>query len=176
VDVAPDELTTDVVYQIGALQALARAAGTSVRYVKPHGALYNTIATDRGQARAVVAAVAAVDPGLPVLVLPGSVVAEEARAVGVRAVPEAFADRAYAADGSLVPRRRPGAVLHDPAAVAERVVRMVVERTAETVDGAVIEVDVESVCVHGDTPGAVAIAAAVRSALAGAGVRIASFV
>ncbi len=176
VDVAPDELTADVVYQIGALQAVARTAGTQVRYVKPHGALYNAIVAHREQARAVVAAVAAVDPGLPLLVLPGSVVAAEARAAGVRAVTEAFADRAYAGDGTLVPRRVPGSVLHDPAAVAARAVRMVVERTVETIDGDVVGVDAESLCVHGDTPGAVALAAAVRAALADAGVGVASFV
>jgi 5-oxoprolinase (ATP-hydrolysing) subunit A len=176
IDIAPDELTTDVVYQIGALQALARAAGTQVRYVKPHGALYNAIVTDRGQARAVVQAVTEVDPQLPVLVLPGSVVAEEARAAGLRAVTECFADRAYTREGTLVPRRVAGAVLHDPAVVASRVVRMAVDRTVETIDGDAVAVDAESVCVHGDTPGAVAIAAAVRAALAEAGVRVASFV
>jgi len=175
IDVAPDELTTDVVYQIGALTALARAAGTRVRYVKPHGALYNAIVDHREQARAVVRAVAAVDPGMPILVLPGSVVAEEAGAAGLRAVTEAFADRAYTREGTLVARRTAGAVLHDPQVVAARVVRMAVERTVEAVDGTVLDVDVESVCVHGDTPGAVAIAAAVRAALGRAGVRVASF-
>jgi len=175
IDVAPDELTTDVVYQIGALTALAQAAGTRVRYVKPHGALYNAIVDHREQARAVVRAVAAVDPGMPILVLPGSVVAEEAGAAGLRAVTEAFADRAYTREGTLVARRTAGAVLHDPQVVAARVVRMAVERTVEAVDGTVLDVDVESVCVHGDTPGAVAIAAAVRAALGRAGVRVASF-
>ncbi|WNB87093.1 5-oxoprolinase subunit PxpA [Cellulomonas sp. ATA003] len=176
VDVAPAELTADVVHQIGALAALARTAGTGVRYVKPHGALYNAIVHHREQARAVVRAVVDVDPGLPIVVLPGSVVAAEAHAAGLRTVTEAFADRAYAADGTLVPRGAPGAVLHDPETVAARVVRMAVDRTVVTVDGDVLGVDAESVCVHGDTPGAVAIATAVRAALAGAGVRVASFV
>jgi 5-oxoprolinase (ATP-hydrolysing) subunit A len=175
-DVAPSDLTDDVVYQIGALQALARAAGTAVRYVKPHGALYNAIVGHPGQARAVVQAVAAVDDALPIVALPGSVVAEEARAAGLRVVTEAFADRAYLPDGTLVPRSRPGAVLHDPATVAARVRGMVIDRSVTSVDGEVVGIDVDSVCVHGDTPGAVAIAAAVRSALADAGVRVASFV
>jgi len=174
--VSPSDLTDDVVYQIGALQALARAAGTAVRYVKPHGALYNTIVGHRDQARAVVQAVAAVDVALPIVVLPGSVVAEEARAAGLRVVTEAFADRAYLPDGTLVPRSRADAVLHDPATVAARVVGMVTERAVTSVDGEVIGIDVDSVCVHGDTPGAVGIATAVRSALADAGVRVASFV
>jgi UPF0271 protein len=176
VDVAPSDLADDVVYQIGALQALARVAGTRVRYVKPHGALYNAIVRHAGQARAVVQAVAAVDDALPIVALPGSVVADEARAAGLRVVAEAFADRGYLADGTLVPRSRPGAVLHDPAVVAERVVGMVRDRTVRSVDGEVVRLDVESVCVHGDTPGAVAMAAAVRSALRDADVRVASFV
>jgi UPF0271 protein len=176
VDVAPADLTDDVIYQIGALQALAATAGTRVRYVKPHGALYNAIVRHPGQARAVVQAIAAVDDGLPLVALPGSVVATEARSAGLRVVTEAFADRAYLPDGSLVPRSRHGAVLHDPAEVAARVVRMVTQRSVTGLDGEVIDVDVESVCVHGDTPGAVSIAVAVRAALADAGVRVASFV
>jgi len=175
-DVAPDELTTDVVYQVGALTALARVARTTVRYVKPHGALYNAIVDHREQARAVVAAVVAVDPALPLLTLPGAVVAGEARAAGLRVVTEAFVDRAYTRAGTLVPRRVPGAVLHDVDAVAARAVRIAVDRTVETIDGAVVDVDAESLCVHGDTPGAVAMAAAVRAALTAAGVRVVAFV
>lgn len=174
-DVGPDELTTDVVYQVGALAALARAAGTTVRYVKPHGALYHALVEHRAQARAVVAAVVAVDPGLPLLTLPGGVVAQEARAAGLRVVTEAFVDRAYTREGTLVPRRLPGAVLRDPDAVAARAVRMAVERTVETIDGGVVDVDAQSLCVHGDTPGAVAMAVAVRAALADGGVRVAAF-
>jgi 5-oxoprolinase (ATP-hydrolysing) subunit A len=174
-DVAAEELTADVVYQVGALQALARTAGTAVRYVKPHGALYNAIVDHREQARAVVAALVAVDPGLPLLTLAGGVVAQEARAAGLRVVTEAFVDRAYTREGTLVPRRVPGAVLHDPDAVAARAVRMAVERTVETIDGGVVDVDAQSLCVHGDTPGAVAMAVAVRAALAAAGVRVAAF-
>ncbi len=174
-DVSPTELTNDVIYQIGALQAMAAVAGTSVRYVKPHGALYNTIAHHREQARAVVEAIRTLDPSLPILVLPGSVIQEEARQAGLRPVVEAFADRAYNADGSLVSRRLEGSVLHDPDVIAARVVRMAKESTIETIDGQVVGVDAESVCVHGDTAGAVAIATAVRRALEDAGVTVTSF-
>lgn len=174
-DVATHELVDDVVYQIGALEALAAAAGTTVRYVKPHGALYHAVSVHREQARAVVEAVLAVDPTLPVLTLPGSVIAAEAEAAGLRVVLEAFADRAYTSDGALVPRREAGAVLHDPEVIARRVVRMVTEGLVESVDGRDVPVQVESVCVHGDTPGAVSVSTAVRAALAAAGVRVTSF-
>lgn len=175
IEVDPAELTDEVIYQIGALQAIASAAGTAVRYVKPHGALYNAIVHHREHARAVVEAVRSVDPGLPILVLPGSVVEEEARRAGLRPVAEAFADRAYLPDGSLAPRSQPDAVLTDPRQVAERVVRLATESVVEAVDGSRVTVEAQSVCVHGDTPGAVAIAAAVRAALDEAGVTVAGF-
>ncbi|HEY3437001.1 MAG TPA: 5-oxoprolinase subunit PxpA [Actinotalea sp.] len=176
VDVAPDELTAEVVYQIGALRAVATTSGTSVSYVKPHGALYNTIAHDAVQAAAVVRALVELDAGLPILVPPGSVVERLASQAGLRAVREAFADRAYAADGSLVDRVVVGAVLHDPGAVAERAVRMVTEGVVAAADGSLVRLDALSICVHGDTPGAFGIARAVRSALDAAGVEVASFV
>ena len=175
IDVAPAELTADVIYQIGALQALARAAGAALGYVKPHGALYNTIVTDRDQARAVAEAVHAADPGLPVLGLAGSVFFAEARQLGLRTVAEAFADRAYQPDGQLVPRSDPGAVLHDPVQIAERVLAMVTTGTATALDGSTIAIEVESVCVHGDSPGAVGIARAVRNQLAADGFELAAF-
>ncbi len=175
IDVAPAELTADVIYQIGALQALARAAGSELGYVKPHGALYNTIVTDPEQARAVAEAVCTVDPGLPVLGLAGSVFFLQARRLGLRTVAEAFADRAYLPDGSLLPRRQTGAVLRDPEQIAQRVVAMVDTGTVTAVDGSVIHVNVESVCVHGDSPGAVQIAAAVRDRLLTSGVELAAF-
>ncbi|WP_305093776.1 LamB/YcsF family protein [Prescottella sp. R16] len=165
VDVAPADLTAEVIYQIGALDALARAAGSGVVYVKPHGALYNAIVHHRAQARAVVDAVRAVDPSLPVLGLPGSVFLEEARAAGLRTVVEAFADRAYTPDGTLVPRTQPGAVVHDPDVVAARVLRLVTTGTIEAVDGSVITAAADTICVHGDTPAAVAMAAAIRNLL-----------
>lgn len=175
IDVDPDELTADVIYQVGALQAIAQAAGTTVTYVKPHGALYNAIVRHREQAAAVAAAVHAVDSRLPVLGLSGSVFFEEARQLGLRTVAEAFADRAYQPDGTLVSRREPGAVLHDPAAIAERVALMVTTGQVTAVDGTVVPITVESVCVHGDSPGAVEIAAAVRNRLTAEGAELSPF-
>jgi UPF0271 protein len=176
IEMDPDELSNDVIYQIGAVQALARAAGTAVRYVKPHGALYNTIAHHPVQAQAVVDAVLAVDPRLPLMVLPNSEIERRAQAAGLRTVAEAFADRAYNPDGSLVSRSLPGAVLHSVDAVTAQVVRLAVEGTVVAVDGSVIAVPTASICLHGDTPDAVRFAAAVRAALHGAGVSVASFV
>jgi len=175
IEVAPEELSADVIYQIGALQALARAAGTTLGYVKPHGALYNTIVTDNDQARAVAEAVHANDPTLPVLGLAGSVFFAEARRLGLRTVAEAFADRAYQPDGQLVPRSDAGAVLNNPAQITERVLSMVKTGTVTAIDGSVIAIEVESVCVHGDSPGAVTIAGAVRDRLLAEGVELAAF-
>lgn len=175
IDVTAEDLLADVVYQIGALQALAGTCGSSVCYVKPHGALYNTIVRDREQAAAVAEAVRMVDASLPVLGLAGSVFFDEAARAGLRTVAEAFADRAYRPDGQLVPRREPGAVLHDPQAIGQRVLGMVTAGQVTAADGTRIAVSVESVCVHGDSPGAVQIAAAVRTALAAAGVEIKAF-
>lgn len=175
IEVDPDELTADVTYQIGALQALARAAGTELRYVKPHGALYNTVVTDVEQARAVTKAVHAVDPSLPVLGMAGSALFAEANRLGLRTVAEAFADRAYQPDGRLVPRTQPGAVLRDPAHIAERALSMVHTAEVSAVDGTVIRIEVESICVHGDSPGSVGIAAAVRDQLLAGGVELSAF-
>jgi len=175
IDVEPAELTADVIYQIGALQALARAAGTALGYVKPHGALYNTIVTDIDQARAVAEAVHAADPTLPVLGLSGSVFFTEARRLGLRTVAEAFADRVYQPDGQLVARSEPGAVLRDPAQIAERVLAMVKTGNVTAVDGSAIAIEVESVCVHGDSPGAVGIAGSVRDRLVADGIELAAF-
>ncbi len=175
IDVEPAELTADVVYQIGALQALARAAGARLSHVKPHGALYNTVHGDPDQARAVAEAVHAVDPALAVLGLAGSEFFTQARRRGLRTVAEAFADRAYRPDGSLVPRREPGAVLTDPDRIAQRVLDMVTTGRTKAVDGSVIAVEVDSVCVHGDSPGAVRIAAAVRDRLSAEGVALTAF-
>jgi len=175
-DVASADLVADVVYQIGALQGLATAAGTRVRYVKPHGALYNTIAHDERQARDVIAAIRAIDPGLALVALAGSPLIGWARASGLRTVAEAFADRAYRPDGALVSRRDPGAVLHDAQDVAARMLRLATEGVVTAIDGSTVRIEAESVCVHGDSPGAVAMARAVRALLEGAGVRVQSFV
>ena len=175
IDTDPEDLKAEVIYQIGALQAIARVAGSTVSYVKPHGALYNAIVTHHDQARAVAAAVHAVDPSLPVLGLAGSVFFTEAAELGLRTVPEAFADRAYRSDGQLVSRRMPNAVLHDVDEIADRVSSMVTSRRVAAADGSMIPITVESVCVHGDSPGAVQIANSVRERLKADGVDLKSF-
>jgi UPF0271 protein len=176
IDVTPEELADDVLYQIGALDALARAVGSRVRYVKPHGALYNAIVHHEDQAQAVVDAVRAFDPSLPLLGLPGSAVLAAAEKAGLRTVREAFADRAYTPEATLVSRREPGAVLEDPAEVARRVVELVTSGSITAVDGSTVRVEADSVCVHGDSPGAVAMAERVRVSLAEAGVEVTAFV
>lgn len=175
VDVSPAELADEVLYQIGALDAFARAAGTRVAYVKPHGALYHAAVHNAGQARAVVDAVRAFG-ALPVLGLPGSELLAAAERAGLDAVGEAFADRGYTPEGTLVPRSEPGALLDDPAAVAERAVRLAESAELVAADGSVLRVQVRSLCVHGNTPGAVAMARAVHAALAAAGLTPAPFV
>ena len=175
IDMDPGELVDDILYQIGALEALARAAGVGVRYVKPHGALYNAIVSHEAQAQAVVDAVSTYDPTLPLVGLPGSAVLARAEQAGLRTVREAFADRAYTPQGTLVSRREPGAVLSDPAEVARRVVQMVTEGHVEAVDGSRVPLEADSVCVHGDSPGAVQMAEQVREALGAAGVELAAF-
>lgn len=174
-DVDAADLTADVVYQIGALQAIARAAGSTVSYVKPHGALYNTIVTNREQAAAVAEAVRMVNDTLPVLGMAGSAFFAEAERLKLTTVAEAFADRAYRPDGQLVSRREPGAVLHDPVAIAQRVLDMVSGGRVTAIDGSPVDVRVESVCVHGDSPGAVQIATAVRDRLRAADIDIRAF-
>jgi 5-oxoprolinase (ATP-hydrolysing) subunit A len=175
IDVAPEDLEADVLYQLGALDAMARVGGGRVRYVKPHGALYNTVVTDEAQAEAVAAAVADYDRTLAVLGLPGSALLAHARELGLRAVAEAFADRAYTPAGHLLDRRREGAVLTDPDRIAGRAVEMVTNQSVTSVEGTTVTVHAESLCVHGDTPGAAEIARAVRAALTEAGVRIEAF-
>ena len=175
IDVEPDALTADVIYQIGALDAFARIAGDRVRYVKPHGALYNAIVQHEEQAAAVVEAVSAYDQTLPVLGLPGSAWLRLAEQAGLVVVHEAFADRAYTPQASLVSRRLPGAVLHDPEQIARRCVAMAAGEAIEDVDGGSLTLRPGSICVHGDTPGAVQIAQQVREALTSAGVALAPF-
>jgi UPF0271 protein len=173
IDYDLDELCDDIVYQIGALEAFCRIAGDRVRYVKPHGALYNTAAVEAGQASAVVAAVVAYDRQLPVLCQPGSVLARAAEEAGLAVIGEGFADRGYRADGTLVPRSQPGALIHEPAAVVARAVRMAVDGEVATADGEVVPCRVASICVHGDTPGAVGLAGRVRAGLEAAGLSLA---
>ena len=175
----PHELADDVLFQIGALDAFARAAGDRVRYVKPHGALYNRIVHDAVQAEAVVRAVVAFssahDVQIPVLGLPGSVFLELASTAGIPTVAEAFADRAYTAQGTLVPRAKPGSVLTEPDEVAGRAVEMAVSGTVVAIDGTMVNVAPRSLCVHGDSPSAVALASAVRDGLRSVGVEVGAF-
>ena len=150
-DVTSEELTADVIYQIGALQGLCAAAGTRVSYVKPHGALYNTIASDSRQAAAVIAGIQVVDPSLVLMGLAGAPILVQAREAGLATIAEAFADRAYTPDGQLVSRREKGAVLHDADAVAARMLRLAVEGVIEAIDGSVLRLQADSICVHGDS-------------------------
>ncbi|MDR2326808.1 MAG: LamB/YcsF family protein [Acidovorax sp.] len=175
-DVASADLVADVIYQIGALQGLAQAAGTTVQYVKPHGALYNTIAQDKRQATDVIQAIKVLNPSLVLMALAGSPLIGWAREAGLTVMAEAFADRAYMPDGALVSRREPGAVLHDPAHIAERMLQLVRHGTVQAVDGSQVRIAADSICVHGDSPGAVAMARVLRQRFEAEGVRIASFV
>lgn len=171
-EMTTSDLIADLVYQIGALDALARSVGGAVTYVKPHGALYNTVVHHAQQADAVVTAVAGVDARLAVMGLPASEVLERARRAGLDTITEAFADRAYTPEGTLVPRGTRGAVLSDSDEIARRVVELVTTGRIGAIDGTLIDVDAASVCLHGDTPGAVEHAQAVRAALTAAGIEI----
>lgn len=167
----PDEVRDDLVYQIGALQAFTHAK--KLQHVKPHGALYNMAVPGGELARAIADAVLQVDPEMFLVVLAGSKWAGEAERMGLRVAREAFADRALNADGTLVPRSRPGAVIHDTAQVIERSVRMATEGKVVAITGEVVEVQADTLCLHGDTPDAVTLAAALRQALEQAGVVLA---
>ncbi len=175
IDADPSELADEVLYQIGALDACARAAGTSVEYVKPHGALYNAAVHHDRQARAVVDGVKAFGD-LPVLGLPGSRLLHHAQRAGLRPVREAFADRAYTPEATLVPRTAPNAVLTSTDAVLAQVLRLAGRGELVAVDGTVLKAEVDSICLHGDTPGAVEHAREVRAALEDAGIPVARFV
>ncbi|BCW53060.1 UPF0271 protein [Arthrobacter sp. StoSoilB19] len=170
-----DELFGDVLYQLGALDGVAHAVGASVDYVKAHGALYDTTIHDAEQASAVVAAVNAYDPGLPFLGFPGSELLKQAKEAGHPVFVEAFADRAYLADGGLVPLSEDAAVLYDVDAVVERAVRLATQGEVVAVDGSVIAVRPDSLCIHGGTPDAVEMAARIRAGLQDAGVGLESF-
>ena len=174
-DVPPAELAAEVAYQIGALEVFARAAGTRVSYVKPHGALYNRVVHDEEQAGAVVEGVLLADAALPVLGLPGSRLLELAGKAGLPVVTEAFADRAYTDAGTLVPRGTEGAVVTDPEAVVERSVGLARFGTVTSHSGARVEVRARSLCLHGDTPGEVELARRVRDELVAYGVRVEAF-
>ena len=167
----PDEVRDDLLYQIGALTAFTRTK--KLQHVKPHGALYNMAVPGGDLARAIGEAVLEADPSLILVVLAGSKWAEQARQMGVRVAREAFADRALMPDGSLVPRSKPGAVIHNRSAVIERSLRLAAEKTVVAISGEVVHVDADTLCLHGDTPDAVSLASALRTALEGAGVELA---
>ncbi|MDR2225977.1 MULTISPECIES: LamB/YcsF family protein [Providencia] len=174
-DISSSELTADVIYQIGALKGLAAAAGTDVLYVKPHGALYNTIAHDKRQATAVIDAIKAIDSKLILVALAGSPLIGWAQESGLNVVAEAFADRAYNSDGTLVSRKQAGSVLHDPKIVAERMLQLVQEGGVVSIDGQFTPIDAGSICVHGDSPGALEMAQQVRLILEKQGIEIYGF-
>ncbi len=175
IDASEEEVRADVLVQLAALDGVCRAAGSRVAYVKPHGALYHAAVRYEPHARAVVAAVAAYDGSLAILGMPRARVLALAAEAGLATATEAFADRGYRADGTLVPRGEPGDVLHDPADIAARVVGLAAAGRMASVDGGHLDVQADSVCVHGDTPGAVAIARAVRDSLEQAGVTLRAF-
>lgn len=174
IDYNPAELASEVTYQIGALEALARAAGTRVQYVKPHGALYNTIARDEKQAQAVVDGVRAFGD-IPLMLLPGGVAVDVAEKAGLTVVREAFSDRNYNPDGTLVPRSEDNAVMHDADEVVKRVYDVATTGSITAVDGTTLQVDAQSVCTHGDSPGAVELLRGVVRRLADDGIEIRSF-
>lgn len=171
-EVLPAVLIDEIIEQLEALAGAAEKAGTGIRYVKPHGALYNRIVHDDRKADAVATAIAQFSPGLPLMGLSGSRVEAAAAAHGLPFIREAFVDRAYQRNGALAPRKWPGAVLHGEDEIAARAVGMVAGGMVRALDGTMLTVAVDSLCVHGDTPDAVAMARAVRRALAAAGVEV----
>ncbi len=172
---SPEEVRDDVTYQIGAIWGFCQAEGVRLAHVKAHGTLYNTAADDPALAQAICEATRAVDPALAVVCLASSRMAEVARSMGMTCVEEAFADRAYTPQGALVSRRTPGAVIKDAAAVAERASKMVRERRVVALDGTVVPLDPGTLCVHGDTPGAERLAAAIRARLEADGIEVRAF-
>lgn len=171
-ELSPREVRNDLIYQAGALSAFAQIEGLSLQHVKPHGQLYNLAAKDEDMARAICEAILALDKNLILVALSGSGMADIASKSGLKVAREAFADRAYDRDGSLVSRKKEGSVIHDPQRVAERVVRMVKEGKVQTIGGDLIDLEVDSICVHGDTPGAVQLAETVRKHLQKAGITV----
>lgn len=166
----PEDLRNSILYQISALAGITTAHGGTLRHVKPHGALYNLAARDLETAQAIVQAITAFDANLAVMTLPNSVLAQVAQAAGLRVLHEGFADRTYQANGALVPRSQAGAVIHDPVVASERAVGMVRSGCVKAITGEVVPLDIQTLCVHGDTPGADAVAAQLREALTTAGI------
>ncbi|HEY7189659.1 MAG TPA: 5-oxoprolinase subunit PxpA [Vicinamibacterales bacterium] len=169
---SPQEVEDAVAYQIGALAGIAAAQGVRLQHVKAHGALYNMAVRARPLADAIARATASVDRTLILLGLPGSELIEAGKRAGLQTASEGFADRAYQRDGALVPRTQAGAVIDDAKTVVDRAVMMARERTVVAIDGSRVPIDIETLCVHGDTPGAAALASRIRQALATAGVDV----
>lgn len=170
---SPEEVMSCTIYQIGALQGFAKAAGVSLQHVKPHGALYNTASEDEETSKGVVEAVRALDDELIVLAPPKSVLAKVAVEAGLRVALEFFADRAYNADGSLVSRRQPNAIVKEPREVVERVVNVIKEKKVLATNGKVVTLgEVHTICVHGDTPAAVTLVETLKKALIKAGIEV----
>lgn len=170
-----EEIKADIIYQIGALWAFCAAEGLKLQHVKAHGAMYNQAAVNVNEAVAIAEAIKAVDPNMYMLCLGNSAMVEGAKKVGVKYVEEAFADRAYTAQGTLVSRKLPGSVFHDVNHVAERVVAMVKDKAVTAIDGAVVPINAQTICVHGDTPGAVDMIKTIRTKLEQAGVTLQPF-
>jgi UPF0271 protein len=170
--VTPQEAEDFVLYQIAAVAGVAAAEGVKLQHVKPHGALFNMAVRNAELAGAIAQAVAAFDKALVLFGLPGSEILTAGRAAGLRVAAEVFADRAYEPDGSLASRRKPGAVIHDAASVVTRAVRMVKDRTVVAIDGTVVQLDADTICVHGDTPGSDDLAVKIRAGLEAAGVLV----
>ncbi len=168
----PREVEDFVVYQIGALAAVATAQGLRLQHVKAHGALYNMAVRDAALADAIAQAAAVSGPRAHPVRAPGSALIAAGRRAGLRTAREGFADRAYHRDGTLVPRHEPGAVIEDPAAVVSRAITMARDRSVDAIDGSNITIEVDTICVHGDTPGAAQLAWRIREALGNAGVTI----
>lgn len=168
----PGEVRNYILYQIGALAAFAGAAGVKLQHVKPHGAMYNLAARDERTAKEVIEAVKAYDPGLILVTLAGSLCAQMAADAGLRVAAEVFPDRAYLSTGQLAPRSMPGAVIHDPEQVKERVLKLVRTGMMTSIDGRDLALRADTLCVHGDNPGACLLAASIREALETSGVRV----
>ena len=175
IQMEPSELRDAVLYQLGALDGFAQVAQSEVAYVKPHGALYHAASTEPPIAEAVVAAAVEYDPSLAILGAPGSELLKAAERAALESVPEAFIDRAYRPDGGLVSRGEPNSVLTDPDEIAERALRLAIDHEVVAADGSVVTINARSLCIHGDTPDAVGIANAVRSAFDEAGVDVYRF-
>ena len=174
--VSPRDVEDFVVYQVGALAGIAAAQGVRLQHVKPHGALFNMAVRDAALADAIARAVALIDKSMILFGLPGSELVAAGTRAGLRTACEVFADRAYRPDGTLVPRQEEGAVIHDAAAVEQRVIAMVRDQAVQAIDGTRVPLTVDTICVHGDTPGAAELAARVRAALETAGVNVKAFV